>query len=399
VDAVWNLLKEDQLERAIKPLRLELKKTPRHALLRYALGVCLAHTGSDLDAARELKLAARIDPSFPQTWYYLRTITRPDDPDGLDFFRKAAARNRKGNPHIHLNYGLLLLQRGRLAAALKEFQSAAGLGAAYAEAHFEIGAVRYDQGRFDDAAASLRTALDLDPGYAEAKRLLALALAAGGKASEEVETYRRQALDLKPELAETEDALLILSDKERKKDWESSLEKVGKLYLAPLKPVGLILAPLVPLFEREPVGRTMNRISASSGTASGAEAAGSARTDRKRVSKLAIKWTSSKHLEPLPVETLTDPDNFSFPVRVGGRKLLWAFFTTPNYRLSAAAEGPGKAAIELRRIPPVQIRFDPNGTLVRKGVYAVGGEFAIDETWTARVDEVGSDTVRLSIRK
>jgi hypothetical protein len=216
---------------------------------------------------------------------------------------------------------------------------------------------------------------------------------------EEVETYRKQALDLKPELSEAEDVLQILSDREKRQHWESNLEKVGKLYLAPLKPVGLILAPLMPFLEREPVGRTMDKISASSSTAAGQDAAGSPRPKRGGLSRLAIKWTSSKHLEPLPVERLTDPDHFSFPVRVGGRKLLWAFFTTPNYRLTASGAGPGKASIELRKIPPVQIRFDPNGSLVRKAVFAEGGEFVIDEAWSARVEGVTADTVRLSIQR
>ncbi|MBI4676150.1 MAG: tetratricopeptide repeat protein [Elusimicrobia bacterium] len=398
VDVAWNLLKEDQLERAIEPLRAELKKTPNHALLRYALGLCLAHAGETRQALAELNLSAKLDRSFPQTWYYLRTLTPPGDPAELAALRRAAAKSRKSDPHIHLNYGLMLLHAGRTDAALRQFQTAADLSAAYAEAHFEIGAVRYDQGRFDDAVASLRKALGIDPDYAEARRLLALALAAKGLPADEVETLRKQALDLKPELQEAEDVLLILSDKEGRRNWERNLEKVGKLYLAPLKTVGLILSPLVPFLEREPVGRTM-LMATSSKTASGWQVGPSTTSVRGAYSKIAIKWTSSKHLEPLPMETLADPDNFPFTIRLGGRKLLWALFTTPNYRFIAQPSGPGLVSIELRRIPPVQVRFDPDGTLVRKGVYAAGLEFPIDGQWDAKVEDVGADTVRLLIRR
>ncbi|MBI5210295.1 MAG: tetratricopeptide repeat protein [Elusimicrobia bacterium] len=399
MDVAWNLLKEDQLERAISPLQEALKKTPTHALMRYGLGVCLAHTGESGQAEEELKLAAQMDPSFPQTWYYLRTVILSNgDPKGQEYFRRMASKNKKKNPSIHLNYGLFLLQNNQTEAALKQFQTAADLSAAYAEAHFQAGAALYDLLRWKEAVASLKKAVEIDPDYAEAKRVLALALEKAGEPADQIEAIRKQALALKPELAEAEEALTILSDKDKKANWEKNLERVGKLYLAPLKAVGIIMSPLVPFLEREPVGRAIN-LATSSRTAAGYDVPQSSPTLKGTFSKIAIKWTSSKHLEPLPLETLADPDDFTLSVRLGGKRLLWAFFTTPNLRIIAEAAGPGKAAISIRRIPPVQVRFDPNGSLVSRGDYAAGQEFAIDGQWGARVVDVGPDTVRLKISR
>ena len=152
------------------------------------------------------------------------------------------------------------------------------------------------------------------------------------------------------------------------------LQKVGGISLRPLAPIGKMLTPLF-------------RIGASTSTATAGRA------------PLAIRWTSSKHLEPLPLESLSDPEEFSAKIRLGGRKLLWAYFTTPNYVFLTQASGSGKAKLDVRRIPPSQTRFDPVGTLIFRGEVGGRQEFALDKQWAVLVDEVGADTLALKIKR
>ncbi len=393
VDLAWSLLKEDQLERAIPPLEAEARNNPRNPLVHYALGVCLAHTGDRARAVESLRRATEADPGLPHPWHYLRSLTENGGPQDLEYFKKAAKRHKKRHPHIHLNYGLMLLHQGREAEGLQSLRRAVELNGRYAEAHFQLGAAHFDGGRWGDATAGLRRAIAADPDYPEAKRLLSAAMRKAGQPAD-AEVFQREAVVLKPELEEADDMIDAMSDPERKKTWANRVDRAGRLPLTPLRSVGVLLSPLMSLLEFEPVGRAMSvTLSSAPGVAV------STPTARAPRSRVAVRWTSIRDLEPLPIEPLGSPDNITVKVRLGGRRLLWAYFTTPNYRFIAQG-APGDAVrLEIRRIPPAETRFDPIGSLLRAGELRPDEEWRLDDEWTVSLQGVGGGVASLRLRR
>jgi Flp pilus assembly protein TadD len=105
---------------------------------------------------------------------------RRGDLDAAIAHYQEAVRLAPDAAEFHVNLGLLLVERNRVAEAITAFQRAVDLRPADAESHNNLGAMLARQGRLADAAAHYRRALDISPAYALARRNLGLALAAGG---------------------------------------------------------------------------------------------------------------------------------------------------------------------------------------------------------------------------
>src|SRR5690349_14936777 len=67
------------------------------------------------------------------------------------------------------------MRRGDLNAAGEGFEAATKASPGFAPAHFNLGLVREEQGRFDEAIASLQKALSLKPGMHGANLFLGIA--------------------------------------------------------------------------------------------------------------------------------------------------------------------------------------------------------------------------------
>src|SRR5437764_15315067 len=80
-------------------------------------------------------------------------------PDGTDAFQRAADAMRRGD----------------LNAAGEGFSASTKASPAFAEAHFNLGLVREEQGRFEEAIVSLQKALSLKPRLRGANLFLAVA--------------------------------------------------------------------------------------------------------------------------------------------------------------------------------------------------------------------------------
>lgn len=109
---------------------------------------------------------------------------------------------------VHNLIGLAAMRDGRVDDAVREFESALVKEPRSANARANLGQIRYGQGaellesrRFGDAAAMLRTAVDLLPDSAEAQNDLGVALASMGRVGEATEHFRR-AVDIEPDFAE-----------------------------------------------------------------------------------------------------------------------------------------------------------------------------------------------------
>jgi predicted O-linked N-acetylglucosamine transferase (SPINDLY family) len=112
-------------------------------------------------------------------------------------YRQALARH-PGHPDILDYLGVLLLQDGRVDAAIEMLQAAVERAPTRVGLLSDLGSALQQKGELDRAIACFRRALALEPGFADGHYNLGNALTAKGEREEAAVCYRR-ALTLKPD--------------------------------------------------------------------------------------------------------------------------------------------------------------------------------------------------------
>jgi tetratricopeptide (TPR) repeat protein len=105
---------------------------------------------------------------------------------------------RPDNDRAHNNLGNALVDRGAIADAIIEYQTALRLRPEYPEAHSNLGNALLKAGRGAEAIAECQKALQLEPAYAKAHNNLANALLEAGRNQEALVHYHA-AIRLKPD--------------------------------------------------------------------------------------------------------------------------------------------------------------------------------------------------------
>jgi tetratricopeptide (TPR) repeat protein len=106
-----------------------------------------------------------------------------------------------GNERVHNNLGLALVNSGRFDEALAQFRKALEITPEYAEAHNNLGGILFRNSLIDEALAQFRKALEITPEYAEARVNLGAALLGRGEIDAAIAQYN-QALEIRPDFAE-----------------------------------------------------------------------------------------------------------------------------------------------------------------------------------------------------
>jgi len=140
---------------------------------------------------------------------WLQVLTRDDrDLDALsrDFRPKVAAEDVRGyeieiekhprDPGLHDSVAMLYLEIGRYESAIDHFKASLAFKPS-AQARYNLGTAQTMAHRLDDAEASFREALKLEPSYANAHNNLGNVLLALGRNDEAVEEFR-EVLRLQP---------------------------------------------------------------------------------------------------------------------------------------------------------------------------------------------------------
>jgi Tfp pilus assembly protein PilF len=106
----------------------------------------------------------------------------------------------------HINFGVVLENKGQTDAAIHQFQEAIRLKADDAEAHNNLGAVWDSNGQTDEAIAQFQEALRLEPGYAEAHYNFGVALDNQSQTDAAIRQFQ-EAVRLEPDYAEAHNNL------------------------------------------------------------------------------------------------------------------------------------------------------------------------------------------------
>ena len=145
-------------------------------------GARLADEGDLAAAEARLRKVLAIRPGTPTDFGNLATVLSRQGKHGeaMELFAKGLADNP--DAVILLSHqGLTQMRMGDIAAAEESLTRAANLDSAYPQAQFNLGVLRYGQGRHRDAITCFERTLALDPGFTDAYLNLGSAYAALGE--------------------------------------------------------------------------------------------------------------------------------------------------------------------------------------------------------------------------
>jgi protein O-GlcNAc transferase len=137
------------------------------------------------------------------------------------------------DPTAHSNYGNALTRLGRLDAAEAAFRSALALDPRFADAWFNLANVLREQHRFGDADAAYRRVIELKPDHAGAFNNLANLLLLEGRSEEASETFVHLG-DILQEIGRTGDAENAY--RQAQASWPGPVPDVKLAFLTPVIP-------------------------------------------------------------------------------------------------------------------------------------------------------------------
>ncbi len=152
---------------------------PRYSVSHVNLGSALVLSGNLEGGIAEYREAIRLDPKDVETRYHLgRALFRAGKGGEAVVELEAAAERAPGRADVRNDLGWALYRLGRLAEAEERLREAARL-TEDPRVERNLGAVLLARGAREEGIARYRKALELDPGFAEARAELEAALSSG----------------------------------------------------------------------------------------------------------------------------------------------------------------------------------------------------------------------------
>ena len=194
VQALWLLggacQESGDLDAARAAFTQLLQLDPRWVPARVALGELLARAGQIDVAERTLRRALDDDPRFARAALSLAQLLRHAGRTRETLPITSAARAHSDDPDLLLEHALALRAWQRDAEALTLLQHVAAAHPRHADAAHYLALAWHGAGRYEEAIASARRALDLGLDDAETWGVLARALAAAHRFNEAEDVFR-----------------------------------------------------------------------------------------------------------------------------------------------------------------------------------------------------------------
>lgn len=180
-----------RLDEAAAAYREILSANPRHSDALYLLGMVAHQTGNSEAAVALIGRAIAVAPNEAEyhngVGLALMNLGRHEQAEAA--FGRAIALS--DSPQFRNNLGILRREQGRLDDAIEAWRAALALDARFADAHYNLGNALRAKHELGDAALSFRRAIEADPGHAHALAALAQTLVALNRASEAIEFLER----------------------------------------------------------------------------------------------------------------------------------------------------------------------------------------------------------------
>jgi tetratricopeptide (TPR) repeat protein len=178
---------------AERVLQETIQAFPYSAQARWWLGLGHERVNRFADARREFELAA---PSAVagRSRFFAKigqlASSAADLPGAVEAFARSVSLELN-DPESHKQLAGALLQQDRAEEAFAELIAALLIDPLDAGAHFGIGQIHLNAGRYDESVTALRRALELSENHAEARYALATALMRTGNAQEAAREFDR----------------------------------------------------------------------------------------------------------------------------------------------------------------------------------------------------------------
>jgi len=192
----WTLFQEGHPQEAIVEYERAIAADPGHAKAHNNLGLALVELGRLDDAAGHFRTSLALEPRAEIYSDLGFTLARQGKgKEAFAAYGKALELD-PACPSAHFNLAVAFVQMGALDRAESHYRQALP-GRPTAETHNGLGYVLAQQDRTDEAVRKFEKAIELDAAYTPAYNNLADALARGGKFTEAEAIYERS-LALKP---------------------------------------------------------------------------------------------------------------------------------------------------------------------------------------------------------
>lgn len=189
--------KVGELDNAQAALENALQVNPRFAKAHFALGLLAYQRGQPDEALAHIQQAVALDQGYQTPALDEAIAAHHAGSDAAAMLFERISETDVDDIAYHAKLGTDLYRRGMYAQAAEEFRRALALNPGYADVRNHLAIALNALGAYADAVDEFRQALDINPRYVEARANLALTLLAAGQ-KDEAETEFRRVLELDP---------------------------------------------------------------------------------------------------------------------------------------------------------------------------------------------------------
>ena len=191
----WTLFQSGRPQEAIVEYERAVTSDPKHAKAHNNLALALVELGRLQEAADHFKASLDVEPRAEIFSDYGFTMERMGKPkEAVQAYVKALELD-PSSASAHFNMAVVFVRAGKFPEAEAHYRKALD-GRPSAETHNGLGYALSRQGRSEEAIKEFRAAIEIDPSYVPAFNNLAEGLASAGKFGE-AEQYYEKSLALK----------------------------------------------------------------------------------------------------------------------------------------------------------------------------------------------------------
>jgi tetratricopeptide (TPR) repeat protein len=186
---------QDASEAAVEFLSRAIEADPQFVAAQYALGVVHQNLGNRWKAAAQFRASAQLDPTYAEPYkalgdLYLTAPRRLFD-EAIKAYGKAIEL-RPFYAEAHVGLGDALAAKGEVDPAVAAYQKGLEYNPMNAKVHVSLGKIYYsEKGLYYESVTAYKKAIDLDPGYLDARMGLAEVYEDKGLYKEAIDEYRK----------------------------------------------------------------------------------------------------------------------------------------------------------------------------------------------------------------
>jgi tetratricopeptide (TPR) repeat protein len=232
----WYRGNQEGQEVAVELLGKAIEVDPQFVVAQYALGVAHQALGNRWKAAAQFRASTQLDPAYPEPYKALGdlflTAPRRLFDQAIEAYTKAI-EIRPFYAEAYVGLGDAKAAKGEVDGAVAAYQKALGFNPVNAKVHASLGKLYYsEKALYYESVQAYKKAIELDPGYLDARTGLAEVYEDKGLYQEAIGEYRK-VVEADPKNTGALYSLALVHEKVDPKEavtlWERYIELAGPL--------------------------------------------------------------------------------------------------------------------------------------------------------------------------